>query len=337
MVCAPNKEYEFLFNKGKKSTNPTGFELLALVCGLPVNKADVLWKVEYLGSSSAGFLVELKNALIVSISTVAKALKNWVLDLNQSYIKGVGTYQIYYMIVSVFNHIYSLDLQNHSISRKDNADAAVKLFNTHAYKWYLYHIISGFWNQNRQVSDLRNLLDRDINGEESMYYYDISKETWEKALSAFEYETENRTIPNELRLLLNYYYRMLIEEDANRQRYFQYKTPEGDQIQFDIEHIVPYSKFGKKTDLPRTTLGNLCYLPVKDNRSKRDHTIYEYALDRPALTYNDDFLEMIDYPSREELSFIDCSYDQFKDPYNTMIKKRQDKIIEKFVGLMITR
>lgn len=337
LVCAPNKEYEFLFNKGKKSTNPTGFELLALVCGLPVNKADVLWKEEYLGSSSAGFLVELKNALIVSISTVAKALKNWVLDLNQSYIKGVGTYQIYYMIVSVFNHIYSLDLQNHSISRKDNADAAVKLFNTHAYKWYLYHIISGFWNQNRQVSDLRNLLDRDINGEESMYYYDISKETWEKALSAFEYETENRTIPNELRLLLNYYYRMLIEEDANRQRYFQYKTPEGDQIQFDIEHIVPYSKFGKKTDLPRTTLGNLCYLPVKDNRSKRDHTIYEYALDRPALTYNDDFLEMIDYPSREELSFIDCSYDQFKDPYNTMIKKRQDKIIEKFVGLMITR
>ena len=46
---------------------------------------------------------------------------------------------------------------------------------------------------------------------------------------------------------------------------------------------------------------------------------------------------MIDYPSREELSFIDCPYDQFNEPYNAMIKNRQNKIIEKFVKLMIAR
>ena len=335
LVCLSGAEYEFLFTKGKKTTNPTGFELLALACGLAVNKADDLWKTDYLGNSNSEFLIQFKNSLMDAIKIVAAALKEWVLDMNNSYIKGVGAYQVYYMIVSVFNHKYKLDLDTRSISVKDTADSFIEKFKKYAYKWYLYQIITGFWNQNRQVSDLRKLLDSDLEGKEDMYYSDISKDTWKMALSSFEYETDNRTIPNELRLFMHYYYKMLIQEDANRERYFVRNTQEGEEIQFDIEHIVPYSRFAKNTDLARTSLGNLCYLPVKDNRSKREHTIYEYALDRPSLTYNQEFLDLILYPTREDLSFIDCGEEQFKDPYNRMIESRQERIIKKFIELMI--
>lgn len=49
---------------------------------------------------------------------------------------------------------------------------------------------------------------------------------------------------------------------------------------FDINHIVPVEKFKKiSSNPPMSALGNLCYLPVKDNRTKRDKTIYEYAGD----------------------------------------------------------
>ena len=91
----------------------------------------------------------------------------------------------------------------------------------------------------------------------------------------------------------------------------------------------------KNKGLPMTTLGNLCYLPVKDNRSKRDKTIYEYALDRPSLTYNDSFIQTINYPSREDLSFIDCAYEQFNQPYTTLVEKRAKAIIDDFISLII--
>ena len=336
LVCLSGTEYEFLFTKGKKTTNPTGFELLALACGLAVNKADDLWKNEYLGGSTSEFLIDLKNSLMDAVKIVSGALKEWVLDMNGSYIKGIGTYQTYYMIISVFNHKYDINLEAHSISIKDTADIYVNKFKKYAYKWYLYQIVSGFWNQNRQVSDLRKLLDNDLNGQDSMYYSDISQTAWNSVLSSFEYETDNRTIPNELRLFMHYYYKMLIEEDANRKKYFVRKTENEDNIQFDVEHIVPFTRFPDRTDLARTTLGNLCYLPVKDNRSKQELTIYEYALNRPALTYNSEFLSLINYPSREELSFIDCSEEQFKAPYIHLTSSRQEKIMTKFVELMIT-
>lgn len=337
LICSADTEYEFLFTKGKKTTNPTGFELLALACGLSVNKADDLWENTYLGGSSADFLISFKNALLDAIRIVASTLTPWVLDLNDTYIKGSGAYQVYYMIISVFNHKYDLDLKAHSIAIRDEAETSINRFKKFAHKWYLYQIITGFWYQNRQVSDLRRILDSDLDGKEGMYYSDISIETWNNALSNFDYETDSRTIPNELRLFMHYYYKLLIDEDANRVRYFVRRTDTGEELQFDIEHIVPFSRFNKGTDLARTTLGNLCYLPVKDNRSKRENTIYEYALDRPSLTYNEEFLSLIDYPTREGLSFIDCSEEQFKGPYTELVNSRQEKVFKKFVELIMSK
>ena len=103
-----------------------------------------------------------------------------------------------------------------------------------------------------------------------------------------------------------------------------------------MEHITPIAKFGEnKLHLPISAIGNLCYLPVKDNRSKRDKTIYQYADDRPALTFKKPFLKLIDYPSREELVFIDYAQDSFGEAYYRLIEKREKTFSEKLVNLLM--
>ena len=87
--------------------------------------------------------------------------------------------------------------------------------------------------------------------------------------------------------------------------------------------------------LPISAVGNLCYLPVKDNRSKRDKTIYQYAGDRPSLVFDEKFKETIDYPSEKDLEFLDYSIDDFVVSYNNLIDSREETIITKLVDLMM--
>ncbi len=336
-----NATYSFMFSKTKKSTDPTGFDILALACGLPANKAESICKDEYLGGTATGaFLVDLKNAIIDSVNIVSRNIDNWTHDLKNSAIKNTSLYQIYHMVITVFTHIYTLDLKTKEVIKRDDLEALewMKKFDKYAYKWYLFHRLSDFWNDNRQVSDLKRLLD----GTESNDFYvtNISRENWNKIIFDYVERTRSnaisRNIENDTKLILNYLYKLMIKEDRNREEYFKKTDGQGNEIIFDIEHIVPVDKFKNfDEDLSISTLGNLCYLPVKDNRSKRDKTIYEYAGDRPSLTYNIDFLFMINYPTREELEFIDCPLNQFKPAFERFIKNREKEIIEKFIDLLM--
>ena len=68
-----------MFSKTKKSTDPTGFDVLALVCGLAVNRADLLCKDEYLGGiSTSTFLLNLKNAIIDCVNIVSRNINNYM-------------------------------------------------------------------------------------------------------------------------------------------------------------------------------------------------------------------------------------------------------------------
>ncbi len=221
LVCDTQKPYAFLFNKEKKSTNPTGFELLALACGLHVNKADVLWKDDYLGGSSGVFLLQLKDALLHAINIVADALREWLTDFRNTIIKNTSTYQVYYMIISVFRKLYVFDSKNNVIHKNED-NGWIQRFRKNASKWYLYQTLTGYWNQHRQVNDLHALL-HDTSDVD--YSTSITKETWNNALAAFcESNKDNcttKTVPNETKLLLNFLYKLLLKEDANRAKYFK--------------------------------------------------------------------------------------------------------------------
>ena len=331
--------YSFMFSREKKSTDPTGFDILALACGLSVNKADDLWRPENLGESTGPFLIQLKDALIDATTFVALAIENWVTDLKGTVIKNTSLYQIYHMVITVFRHLYDFNAKEKRIQKRPEAETASwqQSFKKYAYKWYLFHHITGFWNQNRQVSDLKRLLDEE---NADFYVQNISRTQWENALPEFIETTKptaiTRTIDNDVKLTLNYLYKLLIKEDKNRENYFAKSDSQGNEIQFDIEHIVPVDKFKRfEEDLPMSTLGNLCYLPVKDNRSKRDKTIYEYALDRPSLTHNPDFLALIDYPDAQGLEFIDYAEEQFKESFAKFVSSREEKIKDKLIALLM--
>lgn len=340
ILNSKDTEYSFMFTKEKKSTDPTGFDILALACGTGVNKADDLWKDEYLGGASGPFLVQLKDALLDSVTFVSRAINNWVYDLKGTVIKNSSLYQIYHLIIVAFQHLYTFEPATKTLAPKTGkeVDDWKILFNKYAYKWYLYHHLSGFWNENRQVSDLRRLLDEEEGRE--MYTNNISRDKWENALKEYtgsiKPNATGRNIDNDIKLVLNYLYKMIIKEDKNRENYFVKTDSKGNEVVFDIEHVVPFAKFAKfDEDLPVSALGNLCYLPVKDNRSKRDKTIYDYAEDRPSLTFNEEFLSLIDYPSREELEFIDCKFDEFKENYTKLIEKRENDMITRFLDLVM--
>lgn len=337
LLCDKDKSYSFLFSKGKKSTDPTGFELLALACGLPVNKADLLDREENLGGSNGVFLVSLKEALFEAVNFVADSLRDWVFDLKGEAIKNSSSYQIYYMIMAVFKHMYSLDSSNKEIT-KTKDDKWLKKFKQHSHKWYLLQQLSSFWNKHRQTSDLKALLDNVM--DDDMFVTNIDIETWtlvyEEYVKSQRDSAVGRNIASESKLFLNYLYRLLINEDKNREAFFLAKKEGNVTITFDIEHIAPFIKFAKQDKgLPASALGNLCYLPVKDNRSKGEMTLYEYAGDRPALMLKPEFQELIHYPSQEELCFVDASKDGFRKGFEKLLDNREKAMFGKFIKLII--
>ena len=336
------KDYSVLFPGEKKSTDPTGFELLALICGLSVNKASSLIEKKYLGKKNPQFLIQLKNSIVDCVSFLYESLKDWIIDIKNSPIPNESTYQMYHMILSIYKNTYDIDLENKTITRKNEDDITEwrSSFKRFANKHYLVDNLTKYWSKNRQVSDLDNL----INNSDVLNKYTnrVSRESLSDAFNEYcadlREKALTRAIDNSSKLFLNYLYKLMIKEDRNRESYFQQKeTPDGKNgVYFDIEHITPVAKFDdNKMKLPISALGNLCYLPVKDNRSKREKTIYQYADERPSLVFDDQFKSTIDYPSREDFEFLDYAPEEFNKSYLKLVDKREASIKDKLVNLMM--
>lgn len=334
--------YSVLFPGEKKTTDPTGFELLALICGLSVNQAGSLKEQKYLGDKSPEFLVSLKNAIVDCVSFLHEALKDWIIDIKNTPIPNESTYQKYHMIMSIFKNSYEIDLKNKTITKKNEEDVTKwrSAFKRYANKHYLYDILTKYWSKNRQVSDLDSL----INNEALLnkYAYKISKKDLDAAIKEYctdiREKASTRAIDDSSKLLLNYLYKLMIKEDRNLEKYFQQKEAKDGNpgVYFDIEHITPVEAFGNNNlKLPISAVGNLCYLPVKTNRGKRNKTIYQYADERPGLTSEKDFIKAIDYPSINDFVFLDYAQDDFKESYLELIDKREATIKKKLLKLMM--
>lgn len=133
------------------------------------------------------------------------------------------------------------------------------------------------------------------------------------------------------------YYKL--KEIKEGKSYFRKENEVSDgtiRYSFDIEHIVPKEKFESFTGkvFSRSYIGNLCYLSIKDNRSKRDLTLYEYADSRPALKIDDEFVAFIDYPTREELGFINCDYDEFSSAFKNYISERGKRVLSSLAEML---
>ena len=127
-------------------------------------------------------------------------------------------------------------------------------------------------------------------------------------------------------MFIDYLVKFKVNENRALEKYF-----EGN---IDYEHIIPQQRIeGKITSaekkiFPVSSLGNICYLASKDNRAKHENTLYEYSEDRPSFALNEEYLELISYPSKEVINFIDNRSEEFKNRYREYIKNRVDSLIE---------
>lgn len=332
--------YDMLFGKNDKSTDPTGFEVLALLLTERVNKADLLFSM--LRDSSPEFLMKLKDVIKNSVSYLCKSLRPILIGLNGSYLYSEHTYLIYHMLVSYILEYYNIDIENQEI-RPIQSDLSKKDFTKYAKYHYVYDCITDFWKANRQVSDLQ----REVSHTErrAKYWHKISQEDWKSALDIFFASQTGvaKTIPQKNKLFIDFITKLKKSSNPKFNKYFMTSGIDEEKFVLDIEHIIPQKRIeqhikdltvGQQRMYPVSAISNLCYLAAKDNRAKREKTLYEFSEDRPAFTTDDSFKECLFYPEKSEMGFIDYNNVDFRKAYERFLTDRQNTLYNEFLALI---
>lgn len=342
------RKFNLIFGTSKKSTDPIGFEILSLVLGLDVNHAERLGLKEVdnkkgiLVGAKEEFLIKLKDIIVETFQKITDSLEYWIIAENGTNNTLDSTYMIYHMAISYIRHNYQFDLNKYQIEYIGNRNWNDK-FCRYLPLYYLKDYITDFWKINRQVSDLT----REINSEESLgkYAKNISMKEWEDSLNQFrenQIKEIGTTISLKSKLFIDYLIKYKLETNPELRVYFNKKF-NNNNITIDYEHIIPQKRIenqlGKNNikGYPVSSLGNLCYLASIDNRAKREKTIYEYVDDRPTFIVDEKYLNLINYPSKEELRFIDYSSMEFDEKYKEFISNRMDEMFEQFKILVEKR
>ncbi len=332
------KHFDEIFGDNTKSTDPIGFELLALILGLNVNKAERIY--ELLKKAPVSFLVSIKNMIVEALIEIRKSLYGVIVGLNGARLNSDSTYLAYHILMSYIKEYYNIDIKAWSITRK-NSPLSINLFRRYLPVHYVHDCITDYWKVNRQVNDLT----RDINDntKRTKYWSNIKTETWETALLTFveSQKSVSKTVPQKNKIFIDYMMKLKLAIDPQFNRYFISQNEEDSII--DIEHIVPKKeiqthikdmKVSQQNLFPVSCIGNLCYLAVKDNRAKRDKTIYEYTESRPSFALNDDYISFILYPTSDELRFIHYSNLEFREEYARFTKERTELLRKEFLNLI---
>ena len=198
------KKYEVILgnSNNRKSTDPIGFEILSLICGLSVNKAENL---DYkLMNANEQFLINLKDIIVETFDVMTESLKEWIEGYNNVNNTLDSTYMLYHMAISYIRKNYYIDFYNYEI--RDIRDVKwnekyKKYLHLHYFKDY----IGDFWKKNRQVSDLT----REIEIYESLCRYarNVSESEWDNVFATFVSDQINDvgcTISIKTKIFLNY-------------------------------------------------------------------------------------------------------------------------------------
>lgn len=331
------KKFVIILGSNKKSTDPMGFEILSLICGFNVNKAENL--PEKLISAPEEFLVKIKDVIIETFEVLTGALEKAVIGINGGYNTLDSMYMIYHMAMAYIINNYSIDFNNFKIEKIINRDWNTK-FKKYLYLYYFRDYITDYWKKNRQVTDLT----REINNRDSLnrYINNISINEWEQVMAEFrenQLNEETSQISLKSKLFIDYLTKMKLKEVPSYIVYTQTKFDDK-KIKIDFEHICPQKRIeeqikakskGEIKNFPISSVGNLCYLASRDNRAKKEKTLYEYVENRPSYVVAKDYLSFIDYPDKDELRFINYESSEFEREYKSFITNRLDFLIREFI------
>ena len=333
-----NLHLDVLFGTNDQSTDPIGFEILALLLTTKVNQAGKLYNL--LKEAPPAFLIKLKNVIKESAVYVEKALHTLLVGQNGNLLYSDNSYLTYHILVSYILQYYKIDLDTFVIVERQST-LSRQAFKKYVPLHYLYDCITDYWKTNRQVSDLS----RDITneGKREKYWYKIPRENWLSAISAFMEAQSGvaKTIPQKNKLFIDFLTRRQRLSNPNYEQYFvDLNSVDGEKYVLDIEHIVPQKRIedhikdlsiGHQRHFNVSDVGNLCYLTAKDNRAKKEKSIYESTNNRPSYVQNQKYLDCIFYPERSELHFLNYDNASFRDEYAKFLKSRHNLLENLFM------
>ncbi len=338
LIRNKDKGFNILFGENTSSTDPIGFEILSLILDLNVNKAEGLHSL--LKGVSPEFLVKIKNTIEESLHFLRKCLEPTIVGLNHSLLCSDSTYLIYHVFVSYVKENYIIDVKTQSVIKKDDS-LADSDFKKYVSLHYVYDCLTDYWRANRQVSDLQ----RDLHNEKARkYWYNLKLSDWESGLQTFldSQASVSKTIPQKNKLFIDFLIKRKLELEPQFKIHFNHNDGEKSGY-LDFEHITPKKRIQahikdlparKQSNYPVSAVGNICYLTVKDNRAKREKTIYEYGKDRPSYAFNVDYLDFIVYPQKEMLQFINCNNADFREEYEKFINQRANILKTQFLDAL---
>ena len=344
--------YTLLFGDKKKTTDPSGFEMLTLACGSSLGKEEDLY--ELLKDANPKFLVDLKNIIIEAFNKIQSVLEKWIIAKNGNKNITSSTYMLYHMAMSYILNNYNIDMDKYEVSRSRSTLNKTEDFENYLPYHYIKDSLDDFWSKHRQVSDLKQLIDNDSN----RYYCKISDEEWKTTLDNFAKEQKNYKSSQfsfKTKLFIDYLVKckidneVLTKDQTEDEKYFkEVKDDNGKVIRtVDYEHIVTIesieSKYKDKDikeiisddEIPVYSLGNVCYLTSHINRSKKGKNIPDFEAKYPGLEISNKYRKLVNYPDDKELDFAKYNKQKFEEGYQDFINKRVDSLIKDFKDKVI--
>lgn len=323
--------FHSIFGEKKKdlSTDSVGFDVIALLLGDKVNDVDRI--KDFIFNAPTKFLKEFKEAIKETARELVKIIYPWISNGNNDsnqYYSVISGYQALHMFISCFNILYDFNSKEYTIDKKNNS----KIFKQ--FKKYLplnlfYDIISDYWSANRQVSDLHN----NIVNEELLYKYtnNISRQDISNALVEYidiANENKRKSITSESKFILNFAHKINLEKNQEYRESMSNKK-------LDFEHITPKERISEIIDdIPVSSIANLCVMLPRDNRSKKQLTLYEDEKSRATYKLSEKILDLMIYPKKSELNFLDLSKDQKKIEFKIFIKNRRNTLVNEISDIV---
>ena len=315
--------YQCVFGEKKNelSTDSIGFDILAILLGNKVNEVDSI--KDFLFNANTNFLTELKDAIKDVANFLVKIVYPWISYGNNDkndYYSVISGYQALHLFTACFNTLYTLDSSNYELRKIEDSKAR------HLIKKYLplnlfYDVISDYWSLNRQVSDLyNNIVDKELL---LKYKNNISLDQISDSLHSYinkANDNRRKTIATESKFILNFIHKINIEKNQ------EYRDLMKDS-KFDFEHITPKERVSDIIDdIPVSSISNLCIMLSRDNRAKKQLTLYEDEKTRSAYKLSESILDLMIYPKKSEINFLDLSKDQKKSEFFSFIKNRRNTL-----------
>ncbi len=316
-------------DKDKSKVDSIGFNIIAAILLDSPKKKDGIEK--YFINVNHEQLSIFKNKIIECSKTVNDILNPYIQMIDGANVARYIESQITCIIATMFRIKYtfikdSLIIRDSSFGPKEKQRMLNK-FKEGLPLHYLYDILVDYWGNSGDSkigTELKNNLSNNryltkINkGEMQLVLMD-----WIKLQDA----KRPKQISKENRLFLNY---IITKKDCNNIMSSKLKN------KLEIDLIIPKKRYEKRfgTTSNVANICNLTFLPQFENKSKNTLTVYE--MNEQSLTLydlNDSILNILLYPSREEIDFI-TNDNLFTDiNYNKFLKSRRDFLINTFMEL----